>query len=240
MSERDTYIPNGKWEFDKDVTSVFPDMISRSIPGYGTMRDSVVRVVQPILNSKKNDLFLLDVGCSRGDTIYDILNSLDAQETIQSIGIDSSSEMIKEAEKLFLNWPNVQFIHADIMDMYITPGKYSVIASVLTAQFIPLDTRQHFFKSVHDGLSSDGVFVLVEKVLGETPAAQGFMVDIYHKYKSENGYTDEQIEEKRKSLQGVLVPLRGSENEAMLADSGFTNIQRFWQCLNFAGWVAFK
>lgn len=240
MSEKDNYVPTQKWVFDKDVTRVFPDMISRSIPGYGTMRDSVVRVVQPVLDSGQTNLFLLDVGCSRGDTIYDILNSLSAQETVQCIGIDSSSEMIEEAEKLFLNWLNVQFIHADIMDMYITPGKYSVVASVLTAQFIPLDSRQQFFKSVHDGLSRDGVFVLVEKVLGETPAAQGFMVDIYHKYKSENGYTDEQIEEKRKSLQGVLVPLRASENEAMLRDSGFTNIQRFWQCLNFAGWIAFK
>lgn len=240
MSEKDNYVPTQKWVFDKDVTRVFPDMISRSIPGYGTMRDSVVRVVQPVLDSGQTNLFLLDVGCSRGDTIYDILNSLSAQETVQCIGIDSSSEMIEEAEKLFLNWLNVQFIHADIMDMYITPGKYSVVASVLTAQFIPLDSRQQFFKSVHDGLSGDGVFVLVEKVLGETPAAQGFMVDIYHKYKSENGYTDEQIEEKRKSLQGVLVPLRASENEAMLRDSGFTNIQRFWQCLNFAGWIAFK
>jgi tRNA (cmo5U34)-methyltransferase len=97
-----------------------------------------------------------------------------------------------------------------------------------------------FYEQVHNGLSGDGVFIVVEKVLGETPASQALLVDIYHNFKRDKGYTDEQIQDKRKSLQGVLVPLRASENESMLKDAGFTDVQRFWQCLNFAGWVAFK
>jgi tRNA (cmo5U34)-methyltransferase len=97
-----------------------------------------------------------------------------------------------------------------------------------------------FYEQVHNGLSGDGVFIVVEKVLGETPVSQALLVDTYHNFKRDKGYTDEQIEDKRKSLQGVLVPLRASENESMLKDAGFTDVQRFWQCLNFAGWVAFK
>lgn len=240
MTGKDNYIPTGKWKFDEQVTAVFPDMISRSIPGYGTMRESVVRVAKRFLNAKQSGQYLLDLGCSRGDVIYDVLDSLDTEVEVSCVGVDSSREMIFAAEELFRDFDNVNFVLGDITSIEITPGKYTVIASVLTAQFIPLDVRQEFYKNVHKGLSYDGVFIVVEKVLGETPTSQGLLVDIYHKFKSEKGYTDEQIEEKRKSLQGVLVPLRASENEAMLKDAGFSNVQRFWQCLNFAAWMATK
>jgi tRNA (cmo5U34)-methyltransferase len=240
MTGKDNIVPTGKWKFDEAVTSVFPDMISRSIPGYGTMRESVVRVANRFLNTEQSGQYLLDLGCSRGDTIYDVLDSLDAKVEVGCVGVDSSQEMILAAEELFRDFDNVNFVLGDMTSIEITPGKYTVITSVLTAQFIPLDVRQEFYQNVHKGLSYDGVFIVVEKVLGETPASQGLLVDIYHNYKSEKGYTAEQIEAKRKSLQGVLVPLRASENEAMLKDAGFSNVQRFWQCLNFAGWMATK
>lgn len=240
MTKRDDYTPSGKWKFDSDVTEVFPDMIARSIPGYAIMRDSVVMVAKHFLNREKGNFDLLDVGCSRGDTIYEILDSVESRVGVRAVGVDSSEDMILRAEHDFRDFDNVHFILADITDVEITPAKYDVITSILTAQFIPLDVRQEFFNHVHTGLSNDGVFIVVEKVLGETSFSQGLLVDIYHKYKSDNGYTDEQIEEKRKALQGVLVPLRASENEAMLKDAGFSNVQRFWQCLNFAGWMAFK
>lgn len=240
MNNRDNYIPTGKWKFDEAVTAVFPDMISRSIPGYGSMRDSVVRVAKRFLPREESNLYLLDIGCSRGDTIYEVLDSLESGVEVNCVGVDSSEDMILYAEHLFRDWDNVNFVCSDITDVDIMPGKYKVITSVLTAQFIHLDVRQEFYKSVHAGLSYDGVFIVVEKVLGETPTSQGLLVDIYHNFKRDNGYTDEQIEEKRKALQGVLVPLRASENEAMLKDAGFSNVQRFWQCLNFVGWMATK
>jgi tRNA (cmo5U34)-methyltransferase len=239
MSERDNYKPTGKWAFDEGVTKVFDDMISRSIPGYQTMRDSVVRVAAPILCSANVSNFL-DIGCSRGETIYQILDALPADVPATAVGVDSSQPMIDAATKLFGNFNNVRFVCADVSDIEIRPLEYSLITSVLTAQFIHLDIRQNFYQQVHNGLSLNGAFILVEKILGETPLCQDLLVDIYHTFKADKGYTQEQIEEKRKALQGVLVPLRGSENEQMLKDAGFTNVQRFWQCLNFAGWVAFK
>ena len=239
MSEQDNYIPTGKWTFDNQVTKVFEDMISRSIPGYATMRDCVVRIATPILTSAPVSN-LLDIGCSRGETIYQILNSLPAHIPVNAVGVDSSEPMIEAAIDLFGNFDNVSFVCADVVDIEIRPFEYSLITSVLTAQFIPLDVRQDFYQKVHNGLSLNGAFIIVEKILGETPFCQDLLVDIYHTYKADNGYTPEQIEEKRKALQGVLVPLRGSENERMLKDAGFRHIQRFWQCLNFAGWVAFK
>ena len=66
------------------------------------------------------------------------------------------------------------------------------------------------------------------------------MIDEYYKIKAENAYTQEQISAKRKSLEGVLVPITASWNEQMLKDAGFKSIDCFWRYLNFAGWIAIK
>jgi tRNA (cmo5U34)-methyltransferase len=54
------------------------------------------------------------------------------------------------------------------------------------------------------------------------------------------GYTDEQIERKRLSLEGVMVPVTPQRNEQIMWGSGFTHVECFWRWINFAGWVAIK
>lgn len=41
---QDKVIPKGKWEFDENVTEVFDDMLSRSIPIYDDMRKLVTNI----------------------------------------------------------------------------------------------------------------------------------------------------------------------------------------------------
>ena len=58
--------------------------------------------------------------------------------------------------------------------------------------------------------------------------------------KRDMGYTDEQIERKRLSLEGVLVPLTAQWNENIMWGSRFREVECFWRWINFAGWVAVK
>lgn len=121
MNKKDNHKPNGKWEFNESVTSVFPDMLSRSIPGYGTMRDSVVRVAESFLSPEKQNQSLLDLGCSRGDVIYEILDAADPNSVIDCVGVDSSESMIATAKEIFQGWDNVSFIQSDLVDIEIFP-----------------------------------------------------------------------------------------------------------------------
>jgi tRNA (cmo5U34)-methyltransferase len=66
------------------------------------------------------------------------------------------------------------------------------------------------------------------------------MVDEYHSLKRENGYTDDAIDLKRESLEGKLVPVTAAWNEDLIASAGWKRVERFWQWMNFAGWLAFK
>ena len=81
---------------------------------------------------------------------------------------------------------------------------------------------------------------MVEKVLGNTADLDSMFVEEYYAMKHEHQYTNEQIESKRKSLEGVLVPITSDWNIDMLHDAGFRQVDVFWRYLNFVGYIALK
>ena len=54
------------------------------------------------------------------------------------------------------------------------------------------------------------------------------------------GYSKEEVERKRMSLEWGLVPLTSRSNEEMLSSAGFTTVDCFWRWMNFAAWVAVR
>jgi tRNA (cmo5U34)-methyltransferase len=234
---KDEIMPGQEWVFNDDVVSVFDDMLSRSIPGYENMRDMVFRMISPIVT---NGGYVLDLGCSHGEMISLMMKELGSSMYVNYVGVDSSTAMVSRARKRFSADERVTIIHADIATAEMQRLRYDTVLSVLTLQFVPVEHRQEILKQIYDCLTPNGCFILVEKVLGETAAGQEQLVGVYHKMKKDNGYTEEQVDAKRSSLQNVLVPLRASENIRMLKAAGFSVVQPFWQNLNFVGIYASK
>src|SRR5437667_297216 len=65
-------------------------------------------------------------------------------------------------------------------------------------------------------------------------------VELYYEFKRASGYTREEIERKRLSLEGVLVPVTSGWNEELLKTVGFKQVDCFWRLMNFACWIAIK
>ena len=85
-----------------------------------------------------------------------------------------------------------------------------------------------------------GVYTSTHGVRGNTFEIDDILVNKYYGMKKEHQYTEKQIKEKRKSLEGVLVPITAAWNEDLLRQTGFKHIDCFWRCLNFCGWIAIK
>jgi tRNA (cmo5U34)-methyltransferase len=66
------------------------------------------------------------------------------------------------------------------------------------------------------------------------------MVELYYNLKRHHGYTEEQIERKRLSLEGALVPVTAAWNEELLKGAGFAQVDCFWRWMNFGAWIAIK
>lgn len=236
----DEVAPNGRWEFDTDVADVFDDMLARSIPQYDVMRQAVFQVGS---HFQQRDTDIVDLGCSRGEAIAPFVDKFGAYNRYYLC--DVSEPMLEATRKRFsgyLNSPTQGLMRVDNFDLRIgyPPVSASITLSVLTLQFTPIEYRQRILRNVWKHTVPGGAFILVEKVLGATAEIDNLMVSIYYEMKRKNGYTEDQIQRKRLSLEGVLVPVTAKWNEELLNMAGFTYVDCFWRWQNFAGWLAVK
>ena len=235
---RDNVMPDGKWEFNEEVTDCFDEMLNRSIPGYSDMRELVFKIGKRFVQRKTA---IIDLGCSTGEAIAPFIKLFGCQNTYKLF--DVSQPMLKASRERYESWINEGFLSVDSFDIRngLPPHLFtSLVLSILTLQFTPIEYRQKIIQSVYDNLQPGGALILVEKVLGYNYDLDSMMVDEYYTIKAENAYTQEQIAAKRKSLEGVLVPITARWNEDLLKDAGFKSVDCFWRYLNFAGWIAVK
>lgn len=238
MQTVDETTPGDKWKFDASVTAVFDDMLARSIPQYEVMRkacyDLACHYAQP-------HTIIADLGCSRGEAIAALVDKFGVHNRF--VGIEVSAPMLEAARQNFQGLIDCNVV--DIREWDLRRKDYplsnvSVTLAVLTVQFVPIEYRLRLLRNIYQSLNSGGALILVEKVLGATADLDSVMVDTYYALKAQNGYSQEQIERKRLSLEGVLVPVTARWNEEMLVSCGFAEVDCFWRWMNFAGWIAIK
>ena len=229
---QDNIIKKSKWEFDNEVAACFDDMLQRSIPDYNTMRELVYNIgkhyVQP-------DTVIMDIGCSNGNAALPFVKTFNNNFVL----CDVSESMLDLCRRGFENYPNVIIENHDLRQG-VPDCACSLILSILTVQFTPIEYRQKIINSIYDSLVDGGCFIFVEKLLGNSEDIDSVLVNEYYELKKENAYTEEQIASKRKSLEGVLVPITAKWNEDFLTTAGFKKIDCFWRYLNFTGWIAIK
>ena len=229
--------PGERWAFDASVTACFDNMLSRSIPQYDVMREASFelgkRFVQP-------GTAIVDLGCSRGEALAPFIKEFGVGN--RYIGVEISAPMAAACRERFAI--HVRNGLLDVREIDLRTGypdaKASLTLAVLTAQFVPIEHRQRVITSVYRNTVVGGAFLIVEKVLGATAAIDEQLVGRYYDMKQRNGYSREDIDRKRLSLEGVLVPVTAHWNEDLLRAAGFSEVDCFWRWMNFAGWIAIK
>ena len=233
----DHVVPGDRWEFDREVAGVFSNMLERSIPQYEVMRKACKSM---ILTAGLEPLdLILDLGCSNGLALFSLYEHFGG--SMRYWGIDVSEPMLQAAQAQMTEYHKA-VMHFSTFDLRqgFPECNPKVVLSILTLQFTPIEYRQRILADIYDALPVGGTFVLVEKILGATSVIDRKLVNTYYAMKRENGYTEEDIERKRLSLEGVLVPMTAKSNEELLRDTGFRHVDCFWRWMNFAGWVAVK
>jgi len=230
-------MPEGKWAFDKGVTDVFDDMLSRSIPQYEVMRKACFDIASAYVKPKTD---VVDLGCSRGEAMAMLIDRFGAHNRF--VGIEVSEPMLEAARERFEGLIRCNVVNVQQMDLRreYPAVRASVTLCVLTLQFTPIEYRNQILRRIFEHTQPGGALILVEKVLGKEAETDGLLTHTYLQMKAENGYTQEQIDRKRLSLEGVLVPVTAKWNEDMLESAGFSKVECFWRWMNFAGWLAVR
>jgi len=224
--------------FDKNVASVFDDMVSRSVPFYIETQMMALRLACHFVRTETN---IYDLGCSTG-TVLGELAEMVPDPSVGLIGIDNSDSMLKQAqEKLSkLSSPERVELRNDDLSGDVEIKNASVVIMNYTLQFIRPLQREALVQRIYDGLCKNGCLILVEKVLGNDSLFNRLYIELYYEYKRKQGYSDTEIAKKREALENILVPYRIDENMDLLKKCGFSSVDIFYKWYNFAGFIAVR
>ena len=126
--------------------------------------------------------------------------------------------------------------YADVHDVAIADASLAVLN--LTLLFILPERRLALLTWVRAGLRPGGALILAETVLGTDGLEERRLVAPRHGFKRAVGYSRLEIARKRAALERVLVPDTVAVHEQRPREAGFSHQLRWFQCLNFAAWLA--
>lgn len=224
--------------FDETVASVFPDMIRRSIPGYELVVPMTGLLAARALRDTGSDR-AYDLGCSLGATTLAILKSLAALEIdkphLELVAVDNAAAMLEQARAAVTD-PRVTFLEADVRSLTIENAGAVTMNWVL--QFLAPQSRDEMLSAIRAGLCQRGVLLLSEKVRSDDVDIEAFNDAAHLDFKRANGYSELEISQKRSALEQVMITDTIETHRARLRAAGFSRIQVWYQCLNWASFVA--
>jgi len=226
------------FQFDERVVAVFPDMIQRSVPGYGMIIANIGILAAKYAQAGSH---CYDLGCSLGAASLAMRQRITAPDC-DIIAVDNSPAMIGRARELLAldTGPTipVTMICTDLLDVAIENA--SVVVLNFTLQFIPPPRRLALIRRIHAGLRAGGILILSEKIAFREQQRQEFHEELHHDFKRANGYSDLEISQKRSALEKVMIPETLACHRKRLRAAGFSASELWFQCFNFASLVAFK
>ncbi len=223
--------------FDERVVAVFPDMIQRSVPGYSTIIAMTGVLAERYAQPHSH---CYDLGCSLGASLLSMRAQLDGRGC-EIIGVDNSAAMIERCRTLIAGDTHTTPVTLRLDDINATSiDNASVVVMNFTLQFIPLEQRAALLTRIANSMRSGGILVLSEKICFDDSHLQDLNTDLHHAFKRANGYSDLEIAQKRSALDNVLIPETLATHRTRLQCAGFSSVDVWFQCFNFASLVAIK
>lgn len=226
-----------RFAFDERVVDVFPDMIKRSVPGYATIINMIGNLAERYAQA---DSHCYDLGCSLGAATLAMRHRIQAANC-KIIGVDNSAAMIARCQQVIAADSGevpVELIEASIGDVKITNASMAVLN--FTLQFIAVEERLRTLSAICSGLNPGGVLILSEKVAFDDEPHQQLMTELHHNFKRANGYSDLEIAQKRAAIENYLIPETLDAHRQRLRSAGFSSVDVWFQCFNFASLIAIK
>jgi tRNA (cmo5U34)-methyltransferase len=223
--------------FDAQVVEVFPDMISRSVPGYATIIDTIGRLSQQFV---QNNTTVYDLGCSLGAATLAMRKGIQAKQC-NIVSVDNSAAMVERCKmhiNAFKGTTPINVIEANIQDIPIDNA--SMVVLNFTLQFIEKTERQGLINTIAQGINKGGLLVISEKISHGDSVIDEHLINLHHNFKRANGYSELEVAQKRTALENVMRTDSVELHVNRLKDAGFTHVSPWFQCFNFISFIAIK
>lgn len=222
------------FEFDEEVSKVFPDMARRAIPGYEEAHRLHVAMLRPTFYQER--VRVCDVGASRGQFFKEICNQLqvpvsEGDDRFEFYAVDTSQDML---HLLHEEMPWVACIRERAENLKDFSEPMDIISLFYVLQFIEEDKdKTEVLRWAERNLAPDGILILGQKDKIDPPFDNMFTEE-YYAFRRRNGYTYEEIRAKTEALKGAMWPSHSEWLRALVCNVGFTSYEETTRWLQFS------
>lgn len=228
-----------KFQFDSEVSAVFPDMARRAIPNFEAAHAAHASMLAGWLNARSCSI--LDIGASRGAffaSLYAAHPDLMLKANIELAAIDNSQTM---CELLRADFPTASVLCADIISptfMDLQERSFDVVCANYVLQFVPEAYQAGVLAKMIRLVRSGGVFIYGHKAKTVGGELGVLANEEYIKFRLGNGYTREEIEAKTRALQNSMFPVADSVVRTAL--SACSEVQETFRFMMFNTYFCIK
>lgn len=152
-------------------------------------------------------------------------------------GVDPSSEMLTLA--LATLGPLASRVRLHHGDIAVAPeGPFDGATCLLTLHFVPEAERLATLAAVRRRLKPGAPFVVVHHSVSDDVEERARWLSRYAAFATASGVPPEQAGSARTAIAARLPILSPSQDEALLRQAGFAQVELFYAAFTFRGWVA--
>lgn len=196
-----------KFEFDAEVSAIFPNMARRSIPTYEMGHQLHAAIAASKMREGSS---ILDIGASHGEFFSFLKHDFQQRgadlPNIRMVATDNSPDMCKW---IAANHSDAEVLQQDLMENPFLQwqDKFDFINCMYVLQFIPVFAQRLVLTKICTMLKPGGILSIGHKELLEGTIGE-VLHDEYIGFRLRNGYTMEEIVAKTAALRNSMWPMR--------------------------------
>ncbi len=214
------------FSYNREVAAVLPDMLDRTIPGYGDL----IRLIGVIAATRlRPHSQVYDLGCALGAVTQSVLDNI-GDLPVSIVGIDSSSFMIKGAKEKITD-PRVNFRKGDIRRADLVMCDVVVLNFVL--HHLPIKDRDKVLSRIRTVLKPGGLLIVSERIEGSEE-----FTSLYRNFLESNDYSNLEIDQRNLALENVMFRETLVSHLVRFRKTGFESPRLWFQCLDWISILA--
>ncbi|MGR4876519.1 class I SAM-dependent methyltransferase [Pseudoxanthomonas sp. LARHCG66] len=215
---------------DPDAVARYAQGPIRQVPGFQGMQQ-MARLL--LAERVPDDGHVLVLGAGGG---LELKAFADAQPGWRFTGVDPSAEMLKLATTTLGPLAS----RAALVEGYIDdapPGPFDGAICLLTLHFLPAEQRLHTLAEVRRRLAPGAPFIVAHHSVDDATDKRERWLSRYAAFAVASGVPATSMVSAAAAINARLPLLSPAQDEALLDEAGFVDIELFYAGFTFRGWV---
>lgn len=213
----ESFSPGG-WKFTKEVTDVFDEHVTASVPFYPMIQDIVAEATDWLI---PNNGVYVDIGASTGTTAERIAVR-HPERRIRAYLYDEVPDMLDRAQAKLSGYKNLAVERKALnVTAHMDHVPSDLATALFTLQFIAPEQRGKVLSDLHHRSKASGALIVAEKIRPVNALWAEIANDASHDFKADHGLSDTAIRQKAKALRGVLRPSTEDTLLGMITNAGW-------------------